>query len=151
MPLNSELELVIGSRFEDLELVDLVIDFACGYLAMAEPERAYVSLAAGEATANAVRHGHQMDASKRVTIRIRLEDELLTVTVRDQGGGFDLSALPDPLDPLNLLKPAGRGIFLMRRFMHQVSFRFPPAGGTIVEMSRRVTRGPVADPEQSAH
>ncbi|MDH3255688.1 MAG: ATP-binding protein [Acidobacteriota bacterium] len=151
MPLNSELELVIGSRFEDLELVDLVMDFACGYLAMAEPERAYVSLAVREATANAVGHGHQMDASKRVTISIRLDDELLTVTVRDSGGGFDVSALPNPLDPSNLLKSAGRGIFLMRQFMDQVSFRFPSAGGTVVEMSHRVTHGSVTPPGQSAH
>ena len=45
-----------------------------------------------------------------------------TYTVRDEGPGFDPSALPDPNDPQNLEKIGGRGLLLIRTFMDQVQY-----------------------------
>jgi serine/threonine-protein kinase RsbW len=59
------------------------------------------------------------------------------VTVRDHGEGFDPATLPDPLDPNNLLNPAGRGILYMRTFMDSVDYELHPEGGMIVSMSKR--------------
>src|ERR1035438_7457670 len=41
----------------------------------------------------------------------------LIVHILDQGPGFNLADVPDPLLEENLLKTSGRGIFLMRTFM----------------------------------
>ena len=49
----------------------------------------------------------------------------LIVRVRDQGTGFDPAALNDPLTPENVLKSSGRGIFLIRQFMDDVSISAP--------------------------
>ncbi len=46
--------------------------------------------------------------------------------------------VPDPLAPENLLKAYGRGIFFMRQFMDEVQHSFPPKGGTVVRMLKRV-------------
>ena len=40
--------------------------------------------------------------------------------VRDEGPGFDPSALPDPLDPANMENASGRGLLLIRTFMTEV-------------------------------
>ena len=50
----------------------------------------------------------------------------LTIRVRDQGLGFDPELLANPLDPENLLKSSGRGIFLIRSFMDDVRLRKLP-------------------------
>lgn len=52
--------------------------------------------------------------------------------MQDEGSGFDLSALPDPRAPENLMKPSGRGIFMMQMFMNDVRFRQTEDGVTVV-------------------
>lgn len=53
-----------------------------------------------------------------VTIkRIRNSMEIC-INIKDEGKGFDPHQLPDPTDPANLEGESGRGVFLMRSFMH---------------------------------
>jgi serine/threonine-protein kinase RsbW len=58
----------------------------------------------------------------------------LVIVVRDPGPGFEAAAIANPLDPENVLKPGGRGIFLINQLMDQVDFR---DGGREVEMRKR--------------
>ncbi len=62
----------------------------------------------------------------------------LTISVRDQGEGFDPEEVADPLAPENLLKASGRGIFLIRNFMDDVRLRRAPEGGMEIRMTKRV-------------
>lgn len=55
--------------------------------------------------------------------------------IRDQGPGFDPASLPDPTDPANLEKAAGRGVLLMRSFMDEVSYN--DAGNAVTLVKRR--------------
>ena len=55
--------------------------------------------------------------------------------MRDEGAGFDLSALADCLAPENLLKSSGRGIFMIRTFMDEVKFN--ATGNEITLIKRR--------------
>jgi serine/threonine-protein kinase RsbW len=61
--------------------------------------------------------------------------------VRDQGEGFDPEAVADPLEPNNLLKASGRGIFLIRNFMDEVLLRRAPEGGMEVRMVKLLNPG----------
>ena len=58
--------------------------------------------------------------------------------MRDQGEGFDPESLANPLDPENLLKASGRGIFLIRNFMDDVQLQRAPEGGMEIRMTKRV-------------
>ena len=138
MERSSEIDLAIGSSFEELELVDSLMEVVTGWARLSEEEAVGVALAVREAAANAILHGTQLDNDKRVGVSAFLGPESLTIIVRDEGGGFDPSDLPDPLAPLNLLKPSGRGIFLMRKFMDEIVFDFPGGGGTVVTMSKTI-------------
>src|SRR5262249_47092972 len=64
-------------------------------------------LALEEAIVNAVKHGHQGDATKEVQVRYRVTPQQVLVEVEDQGPGFDPSEVPDPLAPENLERPSG--------------------------------------------
>jgi len=59
---------------------------------------------------------------RRVHITSRLTPTQATFVIRDEGPGFDVSSLPDPTDPENLLKPSGRGVTLIHAFMDEVQF-----------------------------
>jgi CheY-like chemotaxis protein/anti-sigma regulatory factor (Ser/Thr protein kinase) len=60
--------------------------------------------------------------SRRLRIASRLTHETVSFSIRDEGPGFDVSSIPDPTDPENLLKPSGRGLLLMASFMDRVDF-----------------------------
>jgi serine/threonine-protein kinase RsbW len=72
---------------------------------------------------NAVLHGNEYDPAKQVFASFENTGTALVITIADQGRGLDPASLPDPLAPENLLRCCGRGIFLIRSFMDEVSFR----------------------------
>jgi serine/threonine-protein kinase RsbW len=94
-----------------------------------------IELALHEALANAVIHGNGDSSSKRiyVTCRCYMDGEV-SITVRDEGRGFDSSAVPDPTLRGNLLLTHGRGIYLMKVLMDEVSFE---ESGALVMMRKR--------------
>ncbi len=81
-----------------------------------------VRLALEEAIVNAIKHGNRMAADKNVHIVWEVNDDLVRVTIEDEGPGFDLHDIPDPTDEENLDKPGGRGIMLIRSFMSLVEY-----------------------------
>ncbi len=88
-----------------------------------EDTASHVSMVCREAAVNAVLHGNRYDAHKRVTASFELTEDTLTIRVADEGAGLDPDQTPDPLAPENLMRTAGRGIFLMRALMDEVHFR----------------------------
>src|SRR5690606_23784796 len=112
--------LAVASRFENIELVQAVVDDLLGRLGLDEEERHWIGLAVREAVANAIKHGNAGDPTKQVEVEVGLESGQVVVTVRDEGGGFDPGLVADPLAPENLLRPGGRGIFYMRSLMDAV-------------------------------
>ena len=94
-----------------------------------------VQLALQEAVANAIRHGCRGDVSKHVQCSVSCDESgEVVIVVRDPGPGFDLSAIPDPLNAANILKPSGRGIFLINELMDHVLFA---DGGREVQMRKK--------------
>ncbi len=88
-----------------------------------EQKRLEIALAVQEALVNAVVHGCKNDPSKEV--RCRLESDPLgriVITVTDPGPGFSPDLLADPVQQENLYADHGRGVYLIRQLMDQVSF-----------------------------
>jgi serine/threonine-protein kinase RsbW len=93
-----------------------------------------IDVALHEALANAVIHGNRENSCKRVYVTCRCYmDGEVSITVRDEGRGFDSSALQDPTFRENLLLTHGRGIYLMKTLMDEVSFE---EGGSVVRMRK---------------
>ena len=94
-----------------------------------------IEIAVRETLTNAVVHGNHEDPKKRVFVTSRCkEDGEVSITIRDEGQGFDSRAVPDPTAPENVLSSHGRGIYLMRTLMDEVSFA---EDGTVVKMRKR--------------
>jgi len=85
-----------------------------------------------EAVANAINHGNKADVTKKIAISIYVDKNHLNIEVQDEGNGFDVTTLPNPLAPENLLKPCGRGIFLIKSFMDNVDFDFNGNGTKLI-------------------
>ena len=101
-----------------------------------------MSVSVRESVINAVKHGNREDPSKHVTVEFTLAPRAnpgeFSVTVLDEGEGFDFEEVGDPLAPENLLKSSGRGIFFMRNFMDDVAITRRPEGGISVRMVKKL-------------
>ena len=107
-----------------------------------------IAIAVREAAVNAVLHGNAYDPGKKVSLAFETTVHDLVITIRDQGQGMDLSKLPDPLAPENLLKTSGRGIFLIRSFMDEVHIH-PSQTGTEIKLVKHV-HGPNAGGKEAS-
>src|SRR5260370_41635885 len=108
-----------------------------------------ISMAVREGAVNAVVHGNAYAPDKKVTLAFERSGGDLIITIRDQGPGMDLSKIPNPLAPENLLKTSGRGIFLMRSFMEVVEIR-PTETGTELKLIKHV-HPPTACWKEASH
>jgi serine/threonine-protein kinase RsbW len=94
-----------------------------------------VEIALREALANAIIHGNHEDPRKNTQITCRCEPEEVSITVRDEGQGFDMNKVADPTAPENIGSVHGRGIYLMKALMDEVRFE---EGGVVVQMRKSV-------------
>jgi serine/threonine-protein kinase RsbW len=99
-----------------------------------------IGMAVRESMVNAVVHGNQYSAHKKVRVSVSKGQDRLTVTISDQGKGFELEALPDPLSEDNLLRNSGRGIFLIRAFLDELNVRRLTPAGTEVTLTKYLIR-----------
>ena len=94
-----------------------------------------VLLAVGEAAGNAYRHGRRASGRSELRVRCEYEHPTLTVTVADDGPGFEPTTadegLPDPF------ASGGRGLFLMNELMDDIGIAGDPQG-TTVTLRRRI-------------
>jgi serine/threonine-protein kinase RsbW len=92
-----------------------------------------VEIALREALANAIIHGNHEDPRKHIYVSCRCELYELSISVRDEGQGFDINKLPDPTSPENIKSDHGRGIYMMKASMDEVRFE---EAGTVVHMRK---------------
>lgn len=134
------IRLNLPSTFELLDIVQVLSDRLSAMAGLDEDATHWISVAVRESVINAIKHGNREDRNKHVTIEFRLAPRTraqeLTVDVLDEGEGFDPDAIANPLDPENMLKSSGRGIFFMRNFMDDVSIARRPEGGMVVRMRK---------------
>lgn len=120
--------LEIESDPNNLITVEEFVNFFSKDLGLNEEKINGLLLSVTEATTNAIIHGNKGDRSKIVRIDVTTNSDVLTIIVRDEGGGFDPTIVPDPTHPDNLLKDSGRGLYLMRVYMDQLFFNYTPTG-----------------------
>jgi serine/threonine-protein kinase RsbW len=121
-------KIAVISPFAD-QLMHFIVKFRS-----ADGTEADIEMALHEALANAVIHGNGENSCKCVYVACRCYmDGEVSITVRDEGRGFDSSAVLDPTFLENLLFTHGRGIYLIKTLMDGVSFE---EGGTVVVMRK---------------
>jgi serine/threonine-protein kinase RsbW len=139
---SQDVHLEVHSTIEALDLVQVVTEHIARRLGFDEESLHWTSMAVRESVVNAIAHGNGGDPAKIVFIDYSATPDSnpadFIVCVRDQGAGFDPDALKDPLTAENMLSTSGRGVFLIRQFMDDVSIRRSPQGGMEVRMIKHI-------------
>jgi len=105
-----------------------------------EEELHQIGMAVRESMVNAVVHGNRYSARKKVHLSVMKSPDRLTVVVADEGEGFNLNSLPDPLAEENLLRQSGRGLLLIQAFVDEFQVRRGQLAGTEVRMVKYLAK-----------
>jgi serine/threonine-protein kinase RsbW len=135
----NEIEVIISSALDNLDLIQTLTDCITDFMSFDEDSAHWIGMSVRESVTNAIQHGNKLDLNKKVDICFEVEPDRLSISVRDQGNGFRVDEIPNPLNGDNLLKPSGRGIFYIRTFMDEVEFRTLSQGGTEVYMVKKIS------------
>ena len=120
------------SNPESISVVERMIDDVRSKYNVSEDMFGNMLVAVTEAVTNAIYHGNKSDPHKNISVSFAHNHNAITVTIADEGPGFDYYNLPDPTAPENLEKECGRGIFLMKHLTDQLIFS---ENGRVVEMN----------------
>lgn len=120
---TQRIDRYLDSELESADEAEtLVVDVARD-MGFPEDELHKIGMAVRESIVNAVVHGNRYNRRKKVHLAVSTAADRLAVRVRDEGEGFDIASLPDPVADQNLLQQSGRGIFLIRAFVDEFSTR----------------------------
>jgi serine/threonine-protein kinase RsbW len=137
-PRSQRLDVTLETLIESVDLAENIAMRVAEATGFSDEDIHKIGMAVREGVINAYNYGNQQDPSKKIYISVEFEPEKMIVHVIDEGRGFDLHEVPDPLAEENLLRTSGRGIFLMRAFMDEFAVQRGPGGGTELVMAKRL-------------
>lgn len=133
-------QTTLESTLESVDKAEAIVVAEAAKAGLDEDEQGQVGMAIRECMVNAVVHGNRYNKNKKVHLEIERTNEALTIVIGDEGQGFDMNSLPDPLAPENLLRQSGRGLLLIRAFMDEFDLHPRPGGGTEVRLVKHLPK-----------
>jgi serine/threonine-protein kinase RsbW len=126
------LTLTLPSDLRLLSVARAFIESACRAARLDAPGTEAIVLALHEALSNVVRHAHRDYPEASFQIHCYLGRDRIEIHILDEGDPFDLAAVPK-LDPAEE-RLGGRGVFLMRTLMDELSCEPRGQRGNLLRM-----------------
>lgn len=101
-----------------------------------------IKMAVSEAVTNSIIHGYYQMEQGRICVECQIERDMLTVCIKDNGRG--IPDIKKAMEPMYTTRPelerSGLGFAFMQTFMDDVSVESTPGKGTIVKMTKKLTK-----------
>jgi serine/threonine-protein kinase RsbW len=133
-----KLQTTLESTLQSVDQAEELVMAEAAKAGFYEDGQHQVGMAVRECAVNAVVHGNRYNKNKKVHLDVERTATGITVLIGDEGEGFDISSIADPLAPENLLKQSGRGIMIIRAFMDEFDMHPRPGGGTEVRLVKNL-------------
>jgi serine/threonine-protein kinase RsbW len=137
-PEAKHLEVVLDTHVESVNLAEEMCLRVAEAVGFNEDECYRIGMSVREGVINAFHYGNQEKPTKKIYLALDLTQEKMIIHVMDEGKGFKLTDVPDPLAEENLLSTSGRGIFLMKAFMDEFDVVAGRTGGAEIIMSKKI-------------
>lgn len=114
--------LELSSNTSELRQLERFVKKIADQYRLDEGQYGNVLISLTEAVSNAIIHGNKQDSNKKVCISLTEEKNKISISVSDQGKGFDVHDIPDPTTEERLFCIGGRGVFIMKRLCDEVCY-----------------------------
>jgi serine/threonine-protein kinase RsbW len=135
-----EVDTLLDSTLDSVDTAETAVLKVAEEIGFEEDDLHAIGMAVRESMVNAVVHGNRYSARKKVHLRVLKSPDHVTILIGDEGEGFDLSQLPDPLAEENLLRQSGRGLLLIQAFVDEFDLRRREPSGTEVKMVKYLAK-----------
>ena len=132
--------MLLDSTLDSVEIAEAAVLEEAQAIGFGEEELHQLGMAVRESMVNAVVHGNRYNARKKVHLSVTSGQDRLTVVIADEGDGFELKEVPNPLAEENLLRQSGRGLLLIQAFVDEFQVRRGQPGGTEVRMVKDLAK-----------
>lgn len=130
------LKLIIEAKLQNLSVIS---DFIAGSLEQFGVKEGvfHIQMAVDEACTNVIKYAYE-DAGGNITITCDVKDNILIIVINDRGKPFDPHTVrpPDLESSLDQRRIGGLGIYLMKKFMDDVSYSFDQKKGNTLVMKK---------------
>jgi len=127
-------EEALESTLESVDQAEDIVLREAREMGFDEDEQHHIGISLRECLVNAVVHGNKYNSRKKVRLVVSRTPDRLEILVGDEGEGFDVQQVPDPLAEENLLRQSGRGVMMIQAFMDEFHVRRREPVGTEVRM-----------------
>ena len=114
--------LTVPSERNSIESVIIFAENIAKRMKLKKSESDNFAISVSEVVANAIIYGNKLNKDKKVKIDVYINENEITVKVKDEGTGFNPDILKNPTDPENILKETGRGLFILKNLNDKVDF-----------------------------
>lgn len=135
-----KVDTLLDSTLESVDTAENAVLKVAGDVGFDEDDQHAIGMAVRECMVNAVVHGNRYNARKKVQLQVSQAEDHIEIVIRDEGEGFELSELPDPLAEENLLRQSGRGLLLMQAFVDDFHIGRRQPSGTEVRMVKYLAK-----------
>ena len=125
------LGLLIPNKPEYVSVVRLTTSAIASRMGFNIEQIEDIKVAIAEACTNVIKHGI-CESDTNYSIDFELDDEKMTIVIRDRGNGFSCEEMEDP--DLECPKEGGLGIFIIRSLMDDVNIVSAKGEGTTIKM-----------------
>jgi serine/threonine-protein kinase RsbW len=122
----------IASERNNFNYIEALLQKVNKEFKLPEQDLYKILIAVSEIVMNAIVHGNKENKSKKVVVIVEYNKEQMCVKVCDEGNGFCIDENFDPTLEENILKSSGRGMFIAKSLVEDVSYKHTDKGSEVV-------------------
>ena len=136
---NGPFKLTIEAELQNLSVIADFISASMEQMGISKEEHG-VQTAVGEACTNVMKYAYSGKGGL-ITLTCEMKDHSFVVVINDQGKPFDPNSIPPPdLDAsLEKRRIGGLGLYLMKKYMDEVTYSFKEDTGNTLVMKKMLT------------
>ena len=135
-----KVDTLLDSSLDSVDHAEAAVLKVAEEIGFEEDDLHALGMAVRESMVNAVVHGNRYNARKKVHLKVLQAADHVTIVIADEGEGFEMNQLPDPLADENLLRQSGRGLLLMQAFVDEFQLSKRQPTGTEVRMVKYLAK-----------
>lgn len=133
---SESIHISITSHPENLKGIRSMIKEITSNTCLSKEDSGCIILAVNEACSNIIKHGYKNDYSREIDLVVKLETNLIAISIIDKGIRFDKNAIE--ARDIDELKPGGLGIHIINQVMDIVEYNRTPEGFNKIKMVKKL-------------